>query len=179
MHKEGVLEKCREIAASLSPFFRVRLDDTDNSAGWKFAEYEMKGVPVRIEIGPKDIEAGQCVLVTRHNREKTVVSLDGLNNAVSEKLAEVRDGLYQKALKNREKRTYVCKNTDEIIAALKDNGDGFVKAMWCGGEDCENSVKEQTGAGSRCIPFEQEKVSELCVCCQKPARTLVIWGKAY
>ncbi len=180
MHKEGVLEKASELAESLrAAGIRVKLDDTDNSAGWKFAEYEMKGVPVRLEIGPKDIENNQCVLVTRHNNEKTVVSLDTLTESVNEKLKLVHDGLYNKALENREKRTFSCKTMDEIISTLAEKGDGFVKAMWCGSEECEDEVKEKTGVGSRCIPLDQEKISDVCVCCGKPASTLVYWGKAY
>ncbi|MCR5636931.1 MAG: proline--tRNA ligase [Clostridiales bacterium] len=179
MHKEGVLEKANELLQRLNKSVRVKLDDSENSPGWKFSEYEMKGVPVRIEIGPKDIENNQCVLVTRHNREKTIVSLDDLESAVLKKLDEVRDGIYQKALENREKHTYTCTNTDEIIKALEENGDGFVKAMWCGEEACEDKVKELTGVGSRCMPFEQENIAQKCVCCGKPAKKLVYWGKAY
>jgi prolyl-tRNA synthetase len=178
-HKEGVLEKCRELKAQLEKDFRVKLDDSDNSAGWKFAEYEMKGVPVRIELGPKDIEAGQCVVVTRHNREKTVVKLEDLQTAVAKKLKEVHDALYKKALENREKRTYSCVTMDEIVEKLAEKGDGFVKAMWCGDEACEDMVKEKTGVGSRCIPIEQENISDKCVCCGKPAKMMVYWGKAY
>ena len=157
----------------------MKLDDSDNSAGWKFSEYEMKGVPVRVELGPKDIEAGQCVIVTRHNREKTVVSLDELETMVAKKLEEVNEGLFNKALENREKKTYSCITTDEIIKALEENGDGFIKAMWCGDEECEDKVKELTGVGSRCIPFEQDNISDKCVCCGKPAKCMVYWGKAY
>lgn len=178
-HKEGVLEKANELKDRLSKEFRVKLDDSENSTGWKFSEYEMKGVPVRIEIGPKDIENGQCVIVTRHNREKTIVKLDELETAVAQKLKEVHDGLYQKALENRERRTYSCTTIDEITKALEEKGDGFVKAMWCGDEECEDSVKEKTGAGSRCIPMEQEQLSDKCVCCGKPAKYMVYWGKAY
>ena len=139
----------------------------------------MKGVPLRIEIGPKDIESGQCVMVTRHNGEKSFVPLDRLEAAVDEKLKAVHDGLYAKALENREKRTYTCVNTDEINAVLKEKGDGFIKAMWCGEEACEDAVKEKTGVGSRCMPLEQEKLSDVCVCCGKPAKYEVYWGKAY
>lgn len=179
-HKEGVLEKANELKDRLiKAGFRVKLDDTDNSAGWKFAEYEMKGVPVRLEIGPKDIENNQCVLVTRHDHEKAFVSLDGLENYVEEKLKEVHDGIYAKALENRKNKTYVCHNTDEIIKALEENGDGFVEAMWCGDEACEDKVKELTGVGSRCIPFEQHDHDDKCVCCGKPAKHMVLWGKAY
>ena len=179
-HKEGVLDKANELYERIkNSGVRVKLDDSDNSAGWKFAEYEMKGVPVRIEIGPKDIEAGQCVVATRHNGEKTVVSLDKLEEAVAEKLKEVHDGLYKKALENRENKTYSCTTMDEIVKALEEKGDGFIKAMWCGDEACEDKVKEVTGVGSRCIPFEQENLSDKCVCCGKPANTMVYWGKAY
>lgn len=178
-HKPGVLEKAEEIRAALSKSVRVKTDDSDNSPGWKFSEYEMKGVPVRIEIGPRDIENNQCVLVTRHNNEKTVVSLDNLEHEVNAKLKEVHDGLYKKALENREKKTYFCTTLDEITKSLEENGDGFIKAMWCGDEECEDKVKELTGVGSRCIPFEQEHLSDKCVCCGKPAKHMVYWGKAY
>ena len=179
-HKEGVLEKAQELKDRLAKAgIRVKLDDSDNSPGWKFAEYEMKGVPVRIEIGPKDIEQNQCVIVTRHNREKAFVSLDDLETAVNDKLTAVRDGLYANALANRERRTYACKTLDEITKTLEEKGNGFIKAMWCGSEECESKVKEVTGVGSRCIPLDQEQVSDVCVCCGKPANQLVFWGKAY
>ena len=183
-HKEGVHEKAKELADKLKAAgVRVKLDDSDNSPGWKFAEYEMKGVPVRIEIGPKDIENGQCVAVTRHNREKTFIALDegldGFTEAVKERLQAVHDGLYERALENRKNRTYSCTTPDEIIKALGENGDGFVKAMWCGDEACEDKIKELTGVGSRCIPDEQENISDVCVCCGKPAKHMVLWGKAY
>ncbi len=178
-HKPGVNEAAEDIANRLKNDFRVKLDNSDNSPGWKFAEYEMKGVPLRIEIGPRDLEAGQCVIVTRHNREKTVVKLDELEAAVAERLQAVRDGMYQKALENRNRHTYTCTTMDEIKEMLEQNGDGFVRAMWCGDEACEDKVKEVTGVGSRCVPFEQEQVSDKCVCCGKPAKQLVFWGKAY
>ncbi len=178
-HKEGVLDKANELAAALrAAGIRVKVDDSDNSPGWKFAEYEMKGVPVRLELGPRDIEGGQFVLVTRHNREKTFHAMDTLISAVTERLEAVRTGLYEKALANRERRTYVCRTLDEITAALE-NGDGLIKAMWCGDEACEDEVKEKTGVGSRCIPLAEEKLSDTCVCCGKPARHMVVWGKAY
>lgn len=179
-HKDGVLEKANELYEKLkNAGVRVKLDDSENSPGWKFSEYEMKGVPVRLEIGPKDIENNQCVLVTRHNREKTFVSLDELESAVNRKLKDVHDGLYEKALQNRENKTYCCQSIEEISKALEEKGDGFIKAMWCGDEACEDEVKEKTGAGSRCIPFEQENISDKCVCCGKPAKYMVLWGKAY
>ena len=178
-HKEGVLEKANELKKRLEKDFRVKLDDSENSPGWKFAEYEMKGVPLRLEIGPRDIEQGQCVIVRRDNREKTVVALDELETRIPELLQAVRDGIYQKALENRERRTYACRTLEEIVPMLEKNGDGFVKAMWCGDPACEEKVKELTGVGSRCIPLAQEHISDTCVCCGKPAKCLVYWGKAY
>ncbi len=179
MHKEGVLDKANALCDRLKKVCRARIDDSDQSPGWKFAEYEMKGVPVRVEIGPKDIEKNQCVIVTRHNREKTFVSLDNIEEVVLQKLQEVRDGIYQSALENRERRTYKALTMDDITKALAENGDGFVKAMWCGDEACEDKVKEITGVGSRCIPFDQEQLSDKCVCCGKPAKAMLYWGKAY
>ncbi len=178
MHKEGVLDKANEIAQKLSTDFRVKVDDSDNSAGWKFAEYEMKGVPLRLEIGPKDIANNQCVLVRRDNREKTFVSLDELETKIPELLQDVQSGLYQKALNRREEMTYSVTNLDEMIENAESRP-GFIKAMWCGDLACEEKLKEVAGVTSRCIPFEQEKISETCVCCKKPAKHMLYWGKAY
>ena len=178
-HKPGVLEKAAELKGRLSAVARVKVDDSENSAGWKFAEYEMKGVPLRLEIGPKDIENNQCVLVCRHNREKHVVPLDELETAVPALLQQVHDGLYQKALDNRRRRTWACTSLDEITRVLEEKGDGFIEAMWCGDEACEDAVKEKTGVGSRCIPFEQKHLADTCVCCGRPARQMVVWAKAY
>ncbi|MBQ7981698.1 MAG: proline--tRNA ligase [Oscillospiraceae bacterium] len=180
-HKEGVLDKAEEIANQLKAVgVRVKIDDSENSPGWKFAEYEMKGVPVRIEIGPKDIENNKCVAATRYNGAKRDVMLDDVVDTVLDMLGkEIPEGMFSKALENREKHTYSCTTMDEIVSALEQNGDGFVKAMWCGEEECEDKVKEVTGVGSRCIPFEQENLSDKCVCCGKPAKTMVYWGKAY
>ena len=178
-HKPGVIEKAEELEARIKNICRVKTDKSDQSPGWKFAEYEMKGVPLRLEIGPKDIENNQCVIVRRDTREKYFVSLDELETKIPELLNEVHNGLYEKALKNRENRTYACTTIDEIKQVLNEKGDGFIKAMWCEDEACEDMVKEQTGAGSRCMPFEQEVISDKCVCCGKPAKKLVYWGKAY
>ena len=178
-HKEGVTEAAESIYNRLRGDFRTKLDNSDNSPGWKYAEYEMKGIPLRVEIGPRDLEAGQCVLVTRHNREKTIVKLEDLEAAVAERLQAVHNGMYEKALANRESRTYTCETIDEINAKLAENGDGFVRAMWCGDPECEDKVKELTGVGSRCVPMDQQIVSDKCVCCGRPAKQLVYWGKAY
>lgn len=177
-HKPGVLEKAAQLKERLAKFVRVKVDDSDNSAGWKFAEYEMKGVPLRLEIGPRDMEQNQCVLVRRDNREKTVVSLDELETRIPQLLQAVHDGLYQKALQRRESMTYTA-HTFEEMKDIADNKPGLIKAMWCGDESCENRLKEEAGVTSRCMPFEQEHVGDTCVCCGKPAKTMVYWGKAY
>ena len=177
-HKPGVLEKAEELRQRLQKVARVKVDDSDNSAGWKFAEYEMKGVPLRLEIGPRDIEQNQCVLVRRDNREKTVVSLDNLEEAVSALLKAVHDGLYQKALERRESMTYTAHDLAEM-KDIADNKPGLIKAMWCGDLECEMKLKEEVGVTSRCMPFEQEHIGDTCVCCGKPAKTMVYWGKAY
>lgn len=179
-HKEGVLEKANELYNALkSAGIRVKLDDSEQSPGWKYSEYEMKGVPLRIEIGPRDIEEGHCVAVERPTRNKTFIQLNELTEKVKELLQKVHDDMYNKALENQNRRTYACRSIDEINKALAEKGDGFVKAMWCGDEECEAKVKAETGAGSRCIPFEQEQIDDKCVCCGKPAKCMVVWGKAY
>lgn len=178
MHKEGVLDKAMELKKRLAQSFRVKVDDSDNSAGWKFAEYEMKGVPLRLEIGPKDIANNQCVLVRRDNREKTFVSLDHLEAAIEEQLEAVRAGLYEKALARREEMTYSAKTLEELID-IAENKPGFIRAMWCGDLACEERLKEKAGVTSRCIPFEQEQIADTCVCCGKSARQMLYWGKAY
>jgi prolyl-tRNA synthetase len=146
----------------------------------------MKGVPLRLEIGPKDIEQDQCVIVRRDTREKSFISLENLEQSAETLLNELAKGLFDKVAANIAARTYTCGNIDEINDALSKNGDGFVKAMWCGEEACEDGVKEKTGVGSRCIPFEQNVGNDdlgvplnKCVYCGKPASTLVYWGKAY
>ena len=177
-HKPGVLDKAGELLERLKKVARVKLDDSDNSPGWKFSEYEMKGVPLRLEIGPKDIEQNQCVLVRRDTREKIVVSLDELETAVPAALKAVHDGLYQKALENRQNRTWDAHNWDEFKKIAEEKS-GFIRAMWCGDEACEDKIKDETGIKSRCIPFGEEPVSDVCVCCGKPAHKLVYWGRQY
>ncbi len=178
-HKEGVLEAAYALRDRLKENFRVKVDDSENTPGWKFSEYEMKGVPLRIEIGPRDIAEGKCVSVKRNNREKNFESLENIEDIVAKRLQEVRDGMYEKALENRSRRTYECRSLDEIKESLKENGDGLVMAMWCGDEACEDKVKAETGVGSRCIPFEQKHISDTCVCCGKPAKHMVCWAIAY
>ncbi|MEQ8154444.1 MAG: proline--tRNA ligase [Clostridiaceae bacterium] len=177
-HKEGVLEKANEIKNKISKFARVKLDDRDKMPGWKFAEYEMKGVPVRLEIGPKDIENNQCVLARRDTLEKTIVSLDNVEESIKNLLEKIQSDMLEKARKNRDEHTYTATDLDEFTKVVE-NTPGFVKAMWCGDRECEDKIKEMTGATSRCIPFEQENHSEKCVCCGKKAEKMVYWGRAY
>ena len=177
-HKPGVNEKAEEVYQGLKKVCRVKLDNSDQSPGWKFAEYEMKGVPLRIEIGPRDIENGCCVVVRRDNREKIVVALDELEAKIPELLKAVRDGLFNKALERRENMTFDAKSLDEM-KEIADTRPGFIRAMWCGDRECEDKLKEVCGVTSRCIPFEQETISDTCVCCGKKADKMLYWGKAY
>jgi prolyl-tRNA synthetase len=146
--------------------------------GWKFAEYEMRGVPLRLEIGPKDIQKDQVVLVKRENREKLFVPMDELETKVPEVLDEIQASLYNKALNLRNSRTFKATTIEEMENILDDT-QGFIKAMWCGDAECEKEVKDRTAATARCIPFEQEKISDKCVCCGKEAKEIVYWGRAY
>lgn len=176
-HKEGVLEKAAELKEKLGAF-RVKVDDTDKSPGWKFSEQEMRGIPIRIEIGPKDIEANQAVIVRRDTREKIVASLDSLPETVSEVLDTMQKEMLERARNHRDSHTSSAADFEEFKDAVAGKP-GFVKAMWCGDRACEDAIKEQTGATSRCMPFEQEELAETCVCCGKKAKSMVYWGKAY
>lgn len=178
-HKPGVIEKATELYNMLlDSGIRVKLDTSDNSAGWKFAQYEMKGVPLRLEIGPKDIENSQCVLVRRDNREKSFVKLDNLSKSVEDLLKSVHDSIYQRALENMNRRTYIAKTYEEM-QKLSEKREGFIKTMWCGDEACEKKVKDELVMSSRCMPLEQEHFSDVCPICGKPAKHSIIWGVAY
>lgn len=176
-HKEGVLEKAAELKEKLSKF-SVKVDDSDKGPGWKFSEQEMRGIPIRIELGPKDIEANQAVIVRRDTREKIVVSLDEIDSKVAEVLETMQNEMLERARNHRDAHTYEANSTEEF-ADIVANKPGFVKAMWCGDQACEDEIKEKTGATSRCMPFNQEHISDTCVCCGKKAKSLVYWGKAY
>lgn len=175
--KEGVLEKARELAGALSNF-RVKVDDTDKSPGFKFAEQEMRGIPLRIEIGPRDIAAGKCVIVRRDNFEKTEVALENVASEVERLLKTMQSDMYDRAKKHMDELTYTATTPEEFEETFN-KGNGFVKAMWCGDRACEDKIKEKLGVTSRCIPFEQENLSGKCVCCGKPAKKMVYWAKAY
>ena len=177
-HKPGVLDKADSLCAALAAKYRVKMDVSDHSPGWKFSEYEMKGVPVRLELGPKDIAKEQCVLVRRDTGEKAVVSLDALEDELGELLKEIQTNLLTKARRHLESRIFTAYSIEDMTNILNTTP-GFIKAMWCGSEECENKIKETNGATSRCIPFEQEKIADTCACCGNAAETLVYWGRAY
>ena len=178
-HKPGVLEANRAVMDRLvQAGFRVKMDDSDQSAGWKFAEYEMKGVPLRLELGPKDMEKNQCVLARRDSGEKSFVSLDGIEETVAAMLDAIHDGLYAKAKRNLEENTYACASLEEVKEKMQERG-GFAKTMWCGDEACEIRMKEEAGVTSRCIPLEQEHLGDTCAICGKPAKHMIYWGVAY
>lgn len=178
-HKEGVIDKANELYERLRKAgIRTKIDVTDRSFGWKASEYEMKGVPLRVEIGPKDIEQNQCCLCRRDNREKTFVPLENLETAVKEMLDSIHNSLFEKALANRETHTKVCQTLDEVKEFMTSEG-GFAKTMWCGDLECELKMKEEAGVTSRCMPLEQEHLGDKCVCCGKPADKMIYWGVAY
>ena len=177
--KENVLEEANKLYSKLASKFRTKLDDRDNySAGYKFNDWEMRGVPVRIEMGPRDIENKQVVLVRRDNSEKIIVKMEELEEKLQELLDTIQKDMYNACKKRMEEKTTVALNMEELKKNLDEN-QGFVKTMWCGDQACEDKVKELTGAPSRCIPFEQEHLSDTCVCCGKPAKTMVVWGRQY
>ena len=175
--KAGVLDKAFELKGVLSNF-RVKVDDSDKSPGWKFSESEMRGIPVRVEIGPRDIENGQAILVRRDTHEKVTVALSELETKVGELLDEIQANLLERARAHRDAHTYTATTLEEFEKTVEEKP-GFVKAMWCGCQECEDKIKELTGATSRCMPFAQEQISDKCVCCGKPATKMVYWGKAY
>jgi len=178
-HKPGIAEKASELVSRLKAAgIRVKSDTSDQSPGWKFAEYEMKGVPLRIEIGPKDIENNQCVAARRDSGEKLPIPLPELEARVPALLEDIQNSLYARAKDNLTRNTRPASTLDEAKELLAQHG-GFVKTMWCGSHDCELKMKEETGVTSRCIPFEQERVGETCPVCGTASDTMIIWGVAY
>ncbi len=178
-HKPGVLEAANELKARLeNAGIRVKLDDSDNSMGWKCAEYEMRGVPVRVECGPRDLENDQCVLVRRNDGEKVTVKLEELEAAVAQQLELIHQGMYEKAKKNLTDHIYEAHSLEEAKKLQEENG-GFIKTMWCGELECELKMKDEAGMSSRCMPFAQENLGDTCPICGKPAKKMIYWGVAY
>ena len=179
MHKPGVLEAAKALCERLQKAgLRVKVDESDNSMGWKCAQYEMKGVPLRVEIGPRDIENDQCVMVRRNDGEKTVIRLEELEQAAKEQLALVQQGLYEKARLNLDEHCWPAFSVEEAKKLQEEKG-GFIKTMWCGDVACEQRMKEEAGMSSRCIPFAQEHLGDVCACCGRPAEKMIFWGVAY
>ena len=179
MHKEGVLEKAEELKKELEKDFRIDIDDRDQvSPGFKFNDCELKGIPVRIEMGPRDIENGECIVVRRDTFEKIPVKLEELSSKLKEVLEDIQVSMYKMCEKRLEEKTQTATTMEEFEKRINEN-QGYIKAMWCGNKECEDKIKEVTGAHSRCIPFEQENISDKCVCCGKPAKHLVFWGRQY
>ena len=156
----------------------MKVDDSDKTPGWKFSESEMRGIPVRVELGPKDIEAGQAILVRRDTHEKITVALSEIKEKTGELLKTIQHDMFERARAHRDAHTYAASGMEEM-REIADNKPGFIKAMWCGCRECEEKLKETVGVTSRCIPFKQETISDTCVCCGKPAKKMVYWGKAY
>ncbi|MBR3052842.1 MAG: proline--tRNA ligase [Firmicutes bacterium] len=175
--KAGVLEKAAEIKEMLKDF-RVKVDETDKSPGFKFAEQEMRGIPLRVEIGPRDIAEGKCVVVRRDTREKMVCEIASLPEKIGELLPQIQKDMYERAKKHLEEHTFEAPDK-ETFESLFEDTKGFVKAMWCGSRECEEKIKEDYSVTSRCIPYKQEQLSDVCVCCGKPATKMVYWGRAY
>lgn len=177
--KEGVLSKAQEICRTLKEAgLRAKVDDTDKSPGWKFSEQEMRGIPVRVECGPKDIAAGQAVIVRRDTREKIVAPLDQIGEKVCQTLEAMQTEMLKRAREHRDAHTYTATDYESFKKTIEEKP-GFVKAMWCGDVACEEKIKEDIQATSRCIPFEEDHLSDVCVCCGKPAKKMVYWGRAY
>ena len=178
-HKPGVIEKAEELVQKLKALgIRAKGDFTDNSPGWKFANWEMKGVPLRIEIGPKDIENNQCVAVCRHNREKSFISLDELDTAIPALLKQIQQGMYDNAKANLDSHCFPAYSLEEAKQLQEEKG-GFIKTMWCGELECEMRMKDEAGMSSRCVPFDQENLGDVCPICGKPAKKMIYWGVAY
>jgi len=178
-HKPGVAEAAQALAGRLTAAgLRVKEDFSDNSPGWKFAEYEMKGVPLRLELGPRDIAAGHCVAVRRDSGEKTALPLENVEQSVQVLLDDIQSALFHKAKENLLSHTYAARTVSEVKAIAGGAG-GFIKTMWCGDAACEAAMKEKAGVSSRCLPFAQEKLGDTCAVCGKPADKMVVWGVAY
>ena len=179
MHKEGVLEKAEELKNTLNKNFRCEVDSREQvTPGYKFNDCELKGIPLRIEMGPRDIENGKCILVRRDTLEKREVEIANIEEEVKNTLEDIQKSMYEACEKRIEERTQVALDLKEFEEKINKK-QGYIKAMWCGDVACEDKIKDLTGARSRCIPYEEEKLSDKCVCCGKEAKYMVVWGRQY
>lgn len=180
MHKGGVLEKAQELKVRLEAAgLRVKLDDSDKAPGWKFAEYEMRGVPLRVEIGPKDMEKDQCCVARRDTGEKSFVPLAALEDTVKTLLDDIHNNMYAMAKKNLENNSFTAETWEEVGKLVEENGGGFIHTKWCGSLDCEVAMKEKAGVTSRCMPLDQSGTAGKCPVCGRDCETDIIWGVAY
>ena len=178
-HKEGVTDAAQALKDRLAEAgIRVKIDLTDKSPGWKFSEQEMRGIPIRVELGPKDIEAGQAILVRRDTGEKLAVAISDVPEKAAALLETIQADMLARAEAHLNSHISDAHDYEELKDAAA-NKPGFIRAMWCGDQACELKIKEDMGVTSRCIPFAQETIDDRCVCCGKPAKSLVFWGKAY
>ena len=179
-HKEGVIDAAQGLLSRLQAAgVRAKIDVSEQSPGWKFAEYEMRGVPLRVEIGPKDMEKDQCCIARRDTGEKVFVPLAELEETVKRLLDAIHDNMFARAKANLESNTFTAGTWEEVKALLEQNNGGFVRTKWCGDLACEMKMKEEGGMTSRCIPFAQEHLSDVCPICGRPAKTMILWGVAY
>lgn len=176
-HKGGVIEKCKEVETALkNAGIRVKTDLREMSPGWKFNEWEMKGVPVRIEIGPRDIEAGHATIMRRDTLEKSNIALDSLAENVKNLLEVIQKDMLESSRKRRDAKIVHADSLDGILKGVE--GQNFVKAGWCGCRECEDKVKETAVATAR-VMCDEEGVPERCAVCGKPAKHNVIFARAY
>lgn len=178
VHKPGVLEAAQQLTERLNKSVRAKLDDSDNSPGWKFAQQEMLGIPLRLEIGPRDIQNNSCVIVRRDNSQKITVPLESVESVILQTLDDIASNMYETALKRQKQMTYDAHDFNEIKEIAK-NKPGFIRAMWCQDPACEQKLKDECEITSRCEPFDYEPIDNKCVCCGKKADKLIYWGKAY
>ena len=179
MQKQEVKEKVEKLSKLLGEKYRIECDTRESyTPGYKFNKWEMKGVPVRIEIGPRDIEKGECIFVRRDTFEKITVKLEEIETKLGEVLENIQENMYNECKKNMEKRTSIAENLNEFVEKINTN-QGFIETMWCGKQECEDKIKELTGAHSRCMPFNQKQIGNKCVCCGAPAKIFMIWGRQY
>ena len=177
-HKGGVMEAAENLRSELAAAgVRTELDASDNSTGWKLNQWEMKGVPVRIEIGPRDLEKGEVVLFRRDTLEKSTAPLAGLAGTVAGLLAEIQSHMLEKSRKLRDERTKYCSTYEEIRDAIESGC--FAEAPWCGDPACEQKIKDELAATSRVMPLRQNRMAKKCACCGKDAATTVYFAKAY
>lgn len=179
IQKQEVKEKVEKLNKLLGKKYRIECDTRESyTPGYKFNEWEMKGVPIRIEIGPRDIENGECVLVRRDTLKKITVKLEEIETKLGEVLENIQENMYNECKKNMEKRTSIAENLNEFVKKINTN-QGFIETMWCGKQECEDKIKKLTGAHSRCMPFKQKQIGNKCVCCGAPAKIFMIWGRQY